>query len=579
MDTLRSVRDVPTLALLLDSEAIDFAAASEPHVPGRAVAGRMRRATGPVPTLTTAVLWRRCEVGDEVTGGRRYARRDVPVRLRLRAGLGGAFPPVWRRLDVASDLGLVDLHEVLQAVFGWEDRHLHRFTTGPDQDPRGVFVGTAELATALDDVDPAPTWDVRLDELLAEPGDRLHYRYDYGDDWHVVLEVEDATGDAVPVGRVDLLEGAGAAPPEDCGGIGGHRMLVAATDPDHPDHARARRDVAQLWGAEVTPERLGLVPFDPDEIAGRLAALDLPARPPVPRRVGPQLTQLLLRVRDTRTERQVLALASAADGPMEVDRDTAAAATRPLQLQLDAVGDGVKLTAAGYLPPAVVEQVFTELRLDEVWIGKGNREDLTLPVLELREATQQLGLLRKHTGRLLPTARWARLRDDPVALWCTSRSGCRCRAGVSTTPAGRQGCCCSRWSPRVTPSGSSSASAGCSPTSAGPSATGNRSTAARSSTWSVQTWRCWSDSARWRSAGPAGAGRVTPPRRASRWHVPCSRAATPADGLAGPPAHWHGASWTGTNCWSVGSFRAERPRWPANRDRGRLRPGHRQAAR
>lgn len=356
-------------------------------------------------------------MGDEVAGGRRYVRRDTPVSLRVRAGLYGAFPPVWRRLDVASDLGLVDLHDVLQAVFGWEDRHLHRFATGPDDDPGGVFAGSAELATALDDTDAAPTWDVTLDELLAEPGDRLHYRYDYGDDWHVVLEVEDVTNDEIPIGRVELVEGAGAAPPEDCGGIGGHRMLVAATDPDHPDHARARRDVAELWGEEVDPERFGLVPFDPDAVARRLAALDLPARPPVPRRVGPQLAQLLLRVRDTRTERQVLALASAADGPVEVDRDSAAAATRALQVLLDAVGDGVKLTAAGYLPPAVVEQVFTQLRLDEVWIGKGNREDLTLPVLELREATQQLGLLRKHTGRLSPTARWGRLRDDPVALW------------------------------------------------------------------------------------------------------------------------------------------------------------------
>jgi hypothetical protein len=356
-------------------------------------------------------------VGDDIAGGRRYTRRHTPVSLRVRAGLEGAFPPVWRRLDVASDLGLVDLHDVLQAVFGWEDRHLHRFATGPDDDPGSVFAGTAELATALDDdADRAPTWDVRLDELLARPGDRLHYRYDYGDDWHVVLELEDVTA-AVPSGRVELVEGAGKAPPEDCGGIGGHRMLVAATDPDHPDHARARRDVAQLWGAEVTPERFGLVPFDPDAVARRLAGLDLPARPPVPRRVGPQLTQLLLRVRDTRTERQVLALASAADGPVDVDRDTTAAALRPLQVLLDAVGEGVKLTAAGYLPPAVVEQVFTELRLDEVWIGRGNREDLTLPVLELREATQQLGLLRKHTGRLSPTARWGRLRDDPIALW------------------------------------------------------------------------------------------------------------------------------------------------------------------
>jgi hypothetical protein len=111
--------------------------------------------------------------------GRRHPRRETAVTLRLHVQLEGSFPPVWRRIEVASDLGLDDLHAVLQVVFGWEDYHLFRFTTGLQDDPGDVFACTADLAETYDDDPAAPTWDVRVDELLAEPGERLHYQYDF----------------------------------------------------------------------------------------------------------------------------------------------------------------------------------------------------------------------------------------------------------------------------------------------------------------------------------------------------------------------------------------------------------------
>ena len=51
-----------------------------------------------------------------------------------------------------------------------------------------------------------------------------------------------------------------------------------------------------------------------------------------------------------------------------------------------------------------------------MWIGKGNREDQTWPVLDLRERSQRFGLIRKSGGRLHVTVRGRRLRDDPRAL-------------------------------------------------------------------------------------------------------------------------------------------------------------------
>ena len=104
--------------------------------------------------------------------------------------------------------------------------------------------------------------------------------------------------------------------------------------------------------------------------------------------------------------------------PVRVDEETAARMVRPYAWLLDRVGtEGIKLTSAGYLPPADVEAATAELGLADEWYGKFNREAQTLPVLELRESAMCLGLLRKYRGMLLATPRGRKLHSDPVGLW------------------------------------------------------------------------------------------------------------------------------------------------------------------
>lgn len=92
-------------------------------------------------------------------------------------------------------------------------------------------------------------------------------------------------------------------------------------------------------------------------------------------------------------------------------------AVRPYLWLIEAVGDGVALTGAGYLRPVMVSAAMTELGWTDRWIGKQNREDQTLPILSLRESAQRAGLLRKAKGRLLVTRNGARLAEDPTELW------------------------------------------------------------------------------------------------------------------------------------------------------------------
>ncbi|MCL2780570.1 MAG: plasmid pRiA4b ORF-3 family protein [Actinomycetia bacterium] len=89
----------------------------------------------------------------------------------------------------------------------------------------------------------------------------------------------------------------------------------------------------------------------------------------------------------------------------------------PLRWLLDRVGEGLTLTKAGHLPPAVVAETMVALGRDEQWIGKANREEQTWPVRQLRESAQRLGLARKYSGKLLVTKIGQQARADPARLW------------------------------------------------------------------------------------------------------------------------------------------------------------------
>ncbi|WP_338020964.1 plasmid pRiA4b ORF-3 family protein [Rhodococcus sp. YH1] len=335
---------------------------------------------------------------------------EAPARLRgfrVRLDLVGAKPPVWRRLELPGDLTLDRVHVVIQAAMGWLDGHLHRFRTGSD--PRSPHFVTAFDVEDGDDGVLEST--VRLDQLLTGTGDRLWYEYDFGDGWDHVLAVE-AVLDEPPT-AVRCTAGRMACPPEDCGGMWGYAELAAwvrgGCDPssvpppfDDLDHARGwlplgwhpdRFDPADATAA-VAAAMAAPVP-----VAEELAAL----RAHLERHGDPTLTQLLAR--------------SAAHPVVEVGEADAAHLLEPYRVLLDLIGDGVRLTSAGYLPPTLVEHLADRTGLTGWWIGKANREDLTWPLAQLRTSARALGLLRVRHGRLTPTTLARRHRDRPLALW------------------------------------------------------------------------------------------------------------------------------------------------------------------
>jgi Plasmid pRiA4b ORF-3-like protein len=356
---------------------------------------------------------------------RRRPRRSDVVTYRVRVDLQETRPPLWRRLELSSDLFLNEVHEVIQRAFGWDDSHLHEFGSGPSL--HSLQTELYLCAYQVDEGDTGvPEEQVRLDEVLADVGDKLHYLYDFGDDWHHVLKLEAITARTDGSPRAVCTGGRRDGPSEDCGGVYAYELISAATDPTNPEHADAVVEFERVFGDDVDPGEIGTTCFDADEVNAALAA-EFPADPAsgndgfgqadnLPEPVGELLAAI--RYPAARQELQRMLDAARLDQPVLIDAETAARMVRPYSWLLDRVGgDGIKLTGAGYLPPVHVEAAVAELDLDEEWIGKFNREVQTLPVLHLRESATKMGLLRKYRGMLLVTSRGRTLRGDPARLW------------------------------------------------------------------------------------------------------------------------------------------------------------------
>jgi hypothetical protein len=181
-------------------------------------------------------------------------------------------------LELASNLFLDDLHTIIQTAFGWWDYHLHQFGSGPGPYDDQTEHYLCPFDVAEGDQPGVPEQRVRLDEVLAQVGDRLHYLYDYGDGWHLIIKLEAIIARRGTAPQAVCTAGRRPAPHEDCGGVHAYELIDAATDPTNPDHAKAVLEHARLFGEQIHPASHRPTPFNPDAINTTLAQLATHAR-------------------------------------------------------------------------------------------------------------------------------------------------------------------------------------------------------------------------------------------------------------------------------------------------------------
>lgn len=343
------------------------------HMPNRT--GRARHLTL-VPDLPT-------EPRRELEFAR--AVRDVPaagasgiVQLTLHVELLSYVPTVWRRLRLRSDLLLPELHALIQAAMGWHDEHYRLDSASDTFVPAGLRDGTDAAGD-----------HVRVDAVLARPGDRACYRFDEARGLSVqVMAVDTDIDDLRPtcLGAENICPGQGA----DEDAVSGR--FSAPTVDEINTRLRGAREVRSSETESAA--------------ASALVARLFSRSGAVPK---PRLLELLPRCE--------LTIESSVDLPVA---DTAM--TKMMWL-LRKVGDAGIALAGGRLPPRVVEAVRDELDWGIGWVGDSLFEADHHQATDLREAAKALGLVRVFKGELVRTRVGTALVDDPVGLWhhCAAR--------------------------------------------------------------------------------------------------------------------------------------------------------------
>ena len=137
----------------------------------------------------------------------------VPSRaiLQLKVRLLGISPMIWRRVLVPESMSWRELHGVVQLAMGWEGIHLFEFAV------RGVRYAGPDLCGA--------STDAALSHLRSRRNAKFRYVYDMFCEWEHEIRVEERLSADAGKRYPRCIGGAGACPPEDCGGPDAYHTL------------------------------------------------------------------------------------------------------------------------------------------------------------------------------------------------------------------------------------------------------------------------------------------------------------------------------------------------------------------
>lgn len=199
-------------------------------------------------------------------------------------------PLIWRRVIIPADVTFKRLHDTIQFSMDWWDRHLFKFEF-PQEKLRitndeeayeefkffqGKYKGKALtkhndpdgfIARTLETVIRQPQ-TVKIDRYLVKYK-TITYVYDFGDNWRHKIELEQVIDD-YGFGYPTILEGEGACPPEDVGGIPAYQEFLRIwNNTKHPENEEMRQ-----WGESQRYRPFDIVAmpesciFTPSHISG-----------------------------------------------------------------------------------------------------------------------------------------------------------------------------------------------------------------------------------------------------------------------------------------------------------------------
>ena len=183
---------------------------------------------------------------------------------QIKIELVDSNPLIWRRVIIPADVTFKRLHDTIQFSMDWWDRHLYEFEFPQEKlritndgetyeefkfyqkkykdkaltkrnDPHGMIANILETTIRQPQT-------IKIDRYL-EKYKIITYVYDFGDDWQHKIELEKIIDD-YEFGYPTIIEGEGACPPEDVGGVPGYEEFLRVwNDQEDAEHEEMRQ-----WG-------------------------------------------------------------------------------------------------------------------------------------------------------------------------------------------------------------------------------------------------------------------------------------------------------------------------------------------
>ena len=157
----------------------------------------------------------------------------------LKLSFENITPLIWRRIILPAGATFNRLHETIQNVTNFQSTLESYHTFGVEIDDYFITNNESILEeykgkTYIGKTVKQPA-HIKIDAYL-EKHVHFMYNYDFGDDWRILVELEEVVDDYY-FGFPTLLDGEGTAPPEDVGGPPGYEaFLEVYNDSTHPDY-------------------------------------------------------------------------------------------------------------------------------------------------------------------------------------------------------------------------------------------------------------------------------------------------------------------------------------------------------
>ena len=177
---------------------------------------------------------------------------DLNIRLQLEGN------DAIRKVRVPANISFEKLHKVIQTLFDWKNYHLYSFGMFKEWSENYYAAPDVKLIMFEDCFDSNPNAVMITGKKLSDyvpEFSKILYTYDFGDNWHHYIDVEnviDDCSDALPV----LLSGEGDAPPEDVGGPWGYaNFLEVIANPENEEYEHMMAWSKSQWWKPFDLER------------------------------------------------------------------------------------------------------------------------------------------------------------------------------------------------------------------------------------------------------------------------------------------------------------------------------------